>query len=168
VLDGLRDSGDALDAAASVAGGSMKPRNHRTPTRARKGTKILGKQDRGRHVLKIIVRMPDGMDDPDAKEYSELMARHVANVKPRGAEVELTLRRHGDLTGNMLEGEAQAKRYSKSSKQSVEEADRLIKAKKCVVCHIGKELLRDDFKAECPKIKMPINRDSGGSCWVKS
>jgi hypothetical protein len=91
--------------------------------RVRKGTKILEAQDRGRLVLKVVLRFPMSVDDADARLYAAIVERNLGTQVPSGTHMEMTLRRHADKTGNLLEGEAAAKRYSKANKSKVEEEE---------------------------------------------
>jgi len=133
----------------------MKQPRDRTVRRARKATKILSAQDRGRPVLKVVVRMPDGLDDAAARQVSKLIGEAVREEAPRGAQVEMTLRRHNDTTGNMLEGEAEKKRYSNASKAAVMTPERCVHARPENFCALKQETVSETCADSCFRYTKP-------------
>ena len=68
----------------------------------RKSAKARNFEDRGRHVLKLVVRMPEDLDDPQARTIAIGMIRVLGQNMGSDFELEATLKRHGDKHGNLL------------------------------------------------------------------
>lgn len=65
---------------------------------------FLNEARKGQHVLKVLVRLPMGLDDPEARMIATGICLAVNDELPKGAKPEATLRRHGDKHGNLMEG----------------------------------------------------------------
>ena len=62
--------------------------------------------------------MPKEFDTPTSRDISLVLADNVREDLPKGAEMELVLRRHGDKTGNYF---ASKNNYSASKKEVLDE-----------------------------------------------